>query len=90
MCIYDYICPCLGDPDCDDSNPCTDEACISGSCYYDRHPDADNDGVCDEFDADDDNDAVIDTLDNCPLIYNPDQTDTDSRPNRYRPRRFRK
>jgi len=39
--------------------------------------DADNDGELDTCDADDDNDSVPDTSDNCPLTPNPGQEDTD-------------
>lgn len=40
--------------------------------------DADDDGIIDENDPDDDNDGILDGVDNCPLVYNPDQADTDS------------
>lgn len=39
--------------------------------------DTDNDGVGDNLDVDDDNDGVDDAVDNCPLAYNPAQTDSD-------------
>ncbi len=38
-------------------------------------PDADLDGVGDVCDTDDDDDGVLDVSDNCPLTFNPDQTD---------------
>ena len=41
-------------------------------------PDNDMDGLVDTCDADDDNDAVLDIIDNCPLVANPDQADGDS------------
>ncbi len=39
--------------------------------------DTDGDGYADCVDDDDDNDGVLDTVDNCPLVYNPSQQDTD-------------
>lgn len=40
--------------------------------------DTDNDGVKDNCDDDDDNDGLLDTEDNCPLIANNDQADNDN------------
>jgi hypothetical protein len=37
----------------------------------------DSDGMGDVCDVGDDNDAVIDTLDNCPLVENSDQSDSE-------------
>lgn len=42
----------------------------------DQH-DADNDGMGDACDPDADNDGIRNEKDNCPLVYNPDQKDTD-------------
>jgi hypothetical protein len=39
--------------------------------------DADNDGISNMLDPDDDNDTVLDAADNCPLAANADQLDTD-------------
>jgi hypothetical protein len=39
--------------------------------------DHDGDGLGDNADPDDDNDLVPDGTDNCPLVANPDQADTD-------------
>jgi len=39
--------------------------------------DADCDGVPDSLESDADNDGVPDAEDNCPLVFNPDQTNTD-------------
>jgi hypothetical protein len=39
--------------------------------------DTDTDGQCNTGDPDDDNDTVSDGIDNCPLIYNPDQDNND-------------
>lgn len=40
--------------------------------------DTDDDGLGDVCDADDDNDGILDDQDNCPLVYNPSQTNTDA------------
>jgi hypothetical protein len=40
--------------------------------------DHDADGLGDACDPDDDNDGALDVDDNCPLVSNPEQTDTDS------------
>ena len=51
------------DGPCDDGDPCTtDDHCEAGVCSG-TFADADNDGICD-------------ALDNCPTVWNPDQTDT--------------
>ena len=39
--------------------------------------DTDNDGTPDECDLDDDNDGVLDEDDNCPLVVNVSQLDSD-------------
>ena len=39
--------------------------------------DTDGDGEGNNQDNDDDGDGIIDTRDNCPLLNNPDQLDTD-------------
>ena len=41
------------------------------------YSDSDSDGLADCVDPDDDNDELLDDLDNCPLVYNPDQEDWD-------------
>ena len=40
--------------------------------------DSDNDGEINGIDADDDDDGLSDAVDNCPLVNNPDQMNTDS------------
>ena len=42
------------------------------------YQDSDQDGGADCVDGDDDNDWILDELDNCPLVPNPQQTDQDS------------
>ncbi|MBM4353041.1 MAG: hypothetical protein FJ109_04480 [Deltaproteobacteria bacterium] len=41
-------------------------------------PDLDSDGLKDCVDPDDDNDGVVDEADNCPVTFNPSQTDQDA------------
>lgn len=43
---------CTIDTDCDDSDPCTDDTCPTGLCFY-----ADNTATCDDGDACTENDA---------------------------------
>ena len=50
------------------------DAGVDGKC---KLGDADGDGILDPFDLDDDNDGVPDEIDNCPGVYNPDQSDLD-------------
>ena len=40
-------------------------------------PDTDDDGEADCVDLDDDGDGMADAMDNCPLLFNPDQVDLD-------------
>lgn len=40
--------------------------------------DTDGDGLIDDCDDDDDDDGLVDTSDNCRLVVNPDQADTDA------------
>jgi len=59
-----------------DNDQCDD--CSSGT--FDNlkdGPDNDDDGLCDIGDPDDDNDLFPDIIDNCPLIANVDQLDSD-------------
>ena len=42
------------------------------------YTDSDLDGLKDNCDDDDDNDGVLDADDNCPLLFNPDQSDNDN------------
>jgi hypothetical protein len=63
---------------CSDTDEDGCEDCKTG--YFDIKNDGldtDTDGICDLGDEDDDNDTIIDTEDNCPLIANTDQLDTD-------------
>jgi len=71
--------------DSDDSNPlaCSDidadscDDCSQGQFDVNNDGiDTDSNGQCDLSDTDDDGDTVLDVDDNCPLVANPDQTDT--------------
>jgi hypothetical protein len=65
---------CLGSQtDCDDDDICTFDNCDPGSgCVY---TDVSDEPGCPFFDGD--GDGVIETSDNCPGIFNPEQLDTD-------------
>jgi len=61
-----------------DSDTCDDCSVTGGPPdTADDGPDNEPDGLCDAGDPDDDNDTVDDVDDNCPLIANGDQTNTD-------------
>ena len=67
---------------CDPLEGQSDEGCdgIDNDCdglADEGFPDLDEDGVANCADDDDDGDGVPDGLDNCPLVHNPDQSDTD-------------
>lgn len=53
---------------CDDGNPCTIDSCdpATGECKHESDPEMDPDG-----------DKLCGNLDNCPMHYNPEQTDSD-------------
>ncbi len=49
---WDGNCQCTGVPVvCDDGDPCTDQQCLGGACFYIPVPDSDGDGLCDATDA---------------------------------------
>lgn len=51
---------------------------LYGSFFFlGAQKDTDGDGIGDDCDADDDNDAILDTVDNCPLTANAGQEDAD-------------
>ena len=82
--------PCVGEgdecTDCNDAdaaiNPAAPEACdgLDNDCdalIDEGFSDADSDKLADCIDDDDDNDGLLDESDNCPLVKNVDQTDSD-------------
>jgi Tol biopolymer transport system component len=78
-----------GDPDSTDCSPfnpaihqAATEVCdgLDNNCnglVDEGFSNTDGDVLADCVDADDDNDGVLDGVDNCPLVANPTQTDTD-------------
>ncbi len=61
----------IGNWDCNDNEVGDEEDISSGYSL-----DLDMDGIPDECRVDGDNDGVVDPLDNCPTVPNPDQRDS--------------
>jgi hypothetical protein len=61
-----------------DTDTCDDCAVLGQPDPSDDGPDNEPDGLCDAGDPDDDNDTVLDGDDNCPMVANLDQTNSDA------------
>ena len=73
QCNAEGSCVGGGPLNCDDGEECTDDTCDpSSGCTY---TDSVSNPGCPTFDADED--GVLGDADNCPLVPNPDQADTD-------------
>ncbi|MBL7938454.1 MAG: thrombospondin type 3 repeat-containing protein [Flavobacteriales bacterium] len=53
--IADYTAGCSSASECNDSDPCTIDACVNGTCTFTPAADSDGDGLCD-------------AIDNCPSL----------------------
>jgi uncharacterized repeat protein (TIGR01451 family)/MYXO-CTERM domain-containing protein len=73
----DGVLDILDDSDLDGTVDITDRDLPAFGGLHDRRIDTDNDGIADHRDVDADNDEVSDGGDNCRLVSNPDQRDSD-------------
>jgi hypothetical protein len=73
-------CPGIANPNQEDSDyDCTGDVCDLCPAVFSNEPDADTDadGLGDVCDPDIDGDLVLNGVDNCPFVLNPDQNDID-------------
>ncbi|XP_071118349.1 cartilage oligomeric matrix protein-like [Haliotis cracherodii] len=69
----------------DEDLPCSHRRCRKDNCIdvpNSGQEDADGDGIGNSCDEDMDNDGIINNPDNCPLVANPDQSDSERDPDK--------
>ncbi len=74
-----FICQDADSDSCDDCS-IGDDGIGSNPDFFPNNDgrDTDSNGICDITDTDDDNDSILDVDDNCPLVVNPDQLDSNN------------